>query len=301
MPRKVRALVNPKSGFHLSMEGVLRILKEVWDVEGISFGYEESTCPEDGQEKARQAVGDGVDTLIVVGGDGMINTIGAELIGTDVALAVIPTGSGNGFARHFEIPLHVKPASMALRSGRRQRIDVGIAGGHPFFVTCGLAWEADLVRSFQKSPIRGIPSYVFAGIHHFFTYEPQTFHLNIDGADIEIVHPLVMTVANLTEYGGGVKIAPNAQHDDGTLKLIAVPKCDPLRHLTQFYSLFQGRLAEMPEVVTCSFREMKVERERADPIQLDGELYDVGKDFSIHVQPAALEVVVPAKLQERVN
>lgn len=293
--RKVRVIGNPKSGLWWAVGGMRRILHDTWDVDGIDLTYQFSRSPEDGKGKVRRAVEDGVDTIIVVGGDGMINTLGAELVGTDTALAVIPAGSGNGFARHFGIPLWPEHAAKVLKNGKRERIDVGLANGRPFFVTCGLAWDADLVRGFEKSPIRGIFPYVFAGIYHYLTYEPQKVDLLLDGEAHSIVKPIVLTAANLTQYGGGAKIAPMAKPDDGKLELVCVPEIDELKILTRFHKLFDGNLTDIPEITTKQFQRLELSREKSAPIQLDGELIENIRELTIEVKPDALEVIVPAE------
>jgi diacylglycerol kinase (ATP) len=293
VPGRVRALINPKSGVHLMPEAVIRIIRDVWDVPGASFDLQESLNPEDGKAKVRQAVADGVDLLIVAGGDGMVNTLGSELIGTRVAMAVLPTGSGNGFARHFGIPLLVRQAALALRNGQRVRIDVGVAAKRPFFVTCGLAWDAELTQTFQRLPVRGMPSYIFAGLRHYFTYEPQHYHLIVDNEPLDVVRPLIFTVANLSQYGGGVKIAPDAKHDDGLLTMVVIPQTDTLRQLSQMYRLIDGAVWKVSDLETRKFRTMHIEREKTGVIQMDGEVHEAGREFSIEVLPAALDVIVP--------
>lgn len=301
VPRKVRALINPRSGYYFSRREVLGFLKEVWSGDGIEFDAQESENPADGKAKAHQAIADGVDTLIVVGGDGIINTVGAELIESDVALGVIPMGSGNGFARHFGIPLHPRYAAQAMRTAERQRIDVGLAAGRPFFITCGLAWEADLVKGFEQSLIRGQFSYIFTGLLRFFTYRPQEIQLKLDGEDVHIRQPLILTVANLSQYGGGARIAPTARHNDGMLKLIAIKHLDALKGIPQFYRLFDGTIEALEGVQTWSFRRMEIIRQRAEPVQVDGELHYVEKDFEIEVLPGCVDVLVPTAAPPKRN
>jgi len=291
--RKVRALFNPRSGLWWNRQGVQNILEGIWDIPGIDLTYQISRNREDGIEKAKRAVEDGVDTIIVVGGDGMVNTIGGTLINTKTALAVIPAGSGNGFARHFNIPLSPEKAAKVLKIGHRMKIDVGFAAGRPFFVTCGLAWDAELTRGFNESPIRGIIPYVFAGISGYFRYIPQNFKLLLDGAPRQVEKPMLFTVANLTQYGGGAMIAPDARPDDGYLVLVIVPYMDPVYLLSQVRRLFDGTISEASNVTMQRFKKLEVFRERPDPIQADGELLPVEKDFTIEVHPAALEVIVP--------
>ena len=137
--RRVRVLVNPKSGLGFSFDSFWGIVEEQFGPFGADVSYQFSRDVADGRRKAESAVRDGVDALIVVGGDGMVNSIGSALVGTPVALGVVPTGSGNGFARHFGIPLDLPGAVRALARSRRRAIDVGAANGRPFFVTCSLA------------------------------------------------------------------------------------------------------------------------------------------------------------------
>ncbi len=294
--RNVLALCNPESGQGSKIVEAFRALSTSWDaIDGVNVFYQESRSVEDGRAKTCRAIQAGVDTIFVVGGDGMINSIGADLIGTDVKLAVLPAGSGNGFARHFDIPTRFEKAAKALLNGRTMKIDVGYLNDHPFFVTASLAWDADLVSGFEKSPIRGIAPYVFAGIYKYFTYEPQSYTLTIDGNDRKINRPLMLTIANLTQFGGGAKIAPNARADDGMLSLVYVPHMEPLDLVPKIYRLFDGSVNKIPELETVQFKNLRVVREREDPVQVDGELINVGVDIRVEVKPQALNVVVPQR------
>lgn len=294
--RRVRVLINPRSGVFSSWGDVLRALEEFWDHPGIDLSYQFSKSAEDGKAKTRRAIEDGVDTVLVVGGDGMVNSIGSELIHTGVALGVIPTGSGNGFARHFNIPLIPEKAAQALAQAERRQIDVGTAGGKPFFVTCSLAWDAAIVRSFEKSPVRGILPYVLAGAYELITYTPQTFEVRLDGDRREVFeNPLVFTVANLTQFGGGARIAPNAEPDDGTLELVVACRKDAVSLIGDFAKLFDGNLEEVDKVTTLRFSQLDVMRESDAPMQVDGELVDAPADVSVRVLPRALTVLVPLK------
>jgi diacylglycerol kinase family enzyme len=224
----------------------------------------------------------------------MVNSIGSELIGTDTALGVIPAGSGNGFARHFGIPLDPAKAACALAQAKTKRIDVGFANEHPFFVTCSLAWDAALVDSFEKSPVRGVLPYVFAGVYEFFEYQPQPFTFIIDEDEtFDIQDPQLCTIANLTQYGGGAQIAPGAQADDGFLQLVTVRRKDFAKVLPMLGKMFDGTIDRLSEIETRSFKTLTVRRKKPGPMQLDGELLSAPEDVSIRVQPRALNVLVP--------
>ena len=294
--QKVLVLMNPKAGIASSLESVITAIGDHWDRPGVHLMFQLSRDIEDGKAKTRRALRDQVDTIIVVGGDGMINSIGSELVGSDIALGVIPTGSGNGFARHFDIPLKPEAAAAALAGADRLRIDVGRANGRPFFVTCSMAWDAAIVRTFEKSPVRGILPYVFAAVYEYFEYERQPFEAVLDGKEgYAFKDPLIFTVANLTQYGGQARIAPHACPDDGLLELIVVERKEAPLVLANLSRLFNGTIDRLSQVKTMQFSAMKVAREKAAPIQMDGELVDSEAKVTVDVLPRALTVLVPRR------
>ena len=295
-PRKVRVLVNPKSGLGTSFDSFWGVIEEQFGRRGADVTYQFSNDVADGRRKAERAVRDGVEAILVAGGDGMVNSIGGILVGTPVALGVIPTGSGNGFARHFGIPLDGAGAVKALARARRQAIDVGTANGRPFFVTCSLAWDAAIARGFEAFPFRGIAPYVFAAATQLMAYKDQPIHASIDGAPAQIFSaPILFTIANLTQYGGGAQIAPKARPDDGLMELVVVQRPDLPVTLMNIARLFNGTIDQLPQIATRRFRQMDLHRPRSTPIQMDGELVEAGRDVEIRLLPQALTVLVPEK------
>ena len=292
---KVRVLINPNAGPSNVLEAVLQAVTRHWDTPDNEVTFQTSRDAEAGRRKAAQAVHDGVDTLLIAGGDGMINTVGHELLDSGVALGVIPTGSGNGFARHFNIPLALDEAVRALVGARRMRIDVGTANNRPFFVTCSMAWEAAIARSFERLAVRGALPYLLAGVREYITFTPQPLEVTLDGHEkLRFPDPMIFTVANLTQYGGGAKIAPHAEPDDGQLELVVLPRQDVAQVLTSLPRLYDGTLLQLPDLFTRRFHDLTIHRAQAAPIQLDGELLDAGTTVMISVLPQALTVLVPA-------
>lgn len=292
--KKVRLLINPHSGLGTALDGIRQPLLDHWDHPDTDLTIQFSKSKEDGQEKAKRAVSEGVHTLLVAGGDGMINSIGSVLIGSDVSLGVIPTGSGNGMARHFDIPLDPSAAVAALANASPKAIDVGFANDQPFFITCSLAWDAALVKAFERSPVRGVLPYVFAGVYEFFEYQPQPFTLILDEKqEIQIEDPQLCTIANLTQYGGGAQIAPGAKSDDGQLQLVIIRRKNFAKVLPMIGKMFDGTIDRLKDLETFSFHTLTVRRQNEGPMQLDGELLSAPAEVHIHVQPRTLNVLVP--------
>ena len=294
---QVRILVNRKSGFLWSFEKVQTAFDDFWDVPENDLSYQFCKDALDGQTKALRAAQQGVNVLLVVGGDGTISTTGTALIGSQTALGAIPMGSGNGFARHFGIALNPEDAALDLATAEVKAIDVGCVDGRPFLATCSMAWDAALVRSFQKSPVRGIFPYIVAGIYEFFDYEPQAMEIVIDHQEhIHIPDPLLFTVANLTQYGADLRIASDAEPDDGYLELVIARKQDTPWLLSNAINLGKSSLSELPKVIYRKFQHLQVKRETPGMIQVDGELVDAPADVEIAVKPRCLNVLVPRQI-----
>ncbi len=292
--RRVLVLANPKSGVPRSFATMRQALDKTWDRPGVELFYQFSGSKDDGIAKARRAVESGIDTILVSGGDGTVSTIGRVLVGTPVSLGVIPTGSGNGFARHFGIPLSIDRAVRALFEAKPTPTDVGVVDGIPFFVTCSMAWDGAIVRSFDRSPVRGIIPYILAGVHEFFEYRPQDMDVELeDGLELHFRRPIVFTIANLTQYGGGAQIAPHADAHDGALELVVGLQRDAPKLLANLARLFDGTINQLPELITRTFRKLVVRRRTAGAIQVDGELVEAGVEIEVGVIRGALQVLVP--------
>jgi YegS/Rv2252/BmrU family lipid kinase len=290
--KQVLVLINPKSGVSGPYRYIAAI-EEVWDTPEHDVFFQFSQSAQDGAEKVRRAIDRGTDTVLVVGGDGMVNTIGSVLVNTPVRLGVLPAGSGNGFARHFKIPLHPTDAAEALLNGHTTSIDVGKVNDRLFFVTCSMAWDGALVESFEKYPFRGLVPYVLAGAQQLLEYRAQPFHVDIDGEQLNLKHPLIFTVANLSQFGSDVLVAPDAKADSGDLELVAIEKNNIPLVLSQVHRFIEKTFHHHPLVTNRHFKKMTVQRENDSPIQIDGEVYDGGTLIEVEVLPSALKVIVP--------
>ena len=290
--KQVLVLINPKSGVGGPYRYISAVAK-VWDTPEHDVSFQFSQSAEDGIAKVRRAIDRGTDTVLVVGGDGMVNTIGSELIHSSARLGVIPAGSGNGFARHFKIPLHPVAAAQALLDGYTAPIDVGTVNDRPFFVTCSMAWDGALVETFEKYPFRGIVPYVMAGAQQLLEYRAQPFHVEIDGEMLDFKHPLVFTIANLSQFGSDVSIAPDAQADSGDLELVVIEKKDMPLVMSQIHRLIEKTFHHHPLVINRQFKKMVVRRENSSPIQIDGEILNTEGEVRIDVLPSALNVIIP--------
>lgn len=284
-------IANPKSGFGKANCDLSAMLRSVWPTE---VDVHVSQSKTDTVERLAPANLGDTQTVLVAGGDGMINSVGSELLDRDIVMGVLPAGSGNGFARHFGIPLKLPKAAAALAQAQPRRMDVGMVNGTPFFVTASFAWDAALVETYERMPMRGVPSYGVAGVMELFRYHPQPFEVEFDDGSTEsFPAPILFTVANLTQFGGGAVVAPHADPFDGELDLVEIDKSNIPNVIWRARAFFEHRWDETDAVRTRRFKSLHMTRAEPGPVQVDGEIMDASADVEITLRSGALRVLVP--------
>ena len=241
---------------------------------------------------ARQAVEKGCATVLAFGGDGTMNEIAQALADTPTVLGLIPSGSGNGLARHLGIPLRPEAALDLLRHGRTRLIDEGRADGRPFYVTAGLGFEAEIARRFSQLVSRGLAGYVSQGAQAWRTYVPQDYAIAHDGPP-HCRRAFTLAVANCNQYGNNARIAPRAAVDDGLLNLAIVPPVDLLNAVPLLWRLFMGSLDRRADVLQLTGTKFIVERRAPGPLHTDGENHEAGTRVEFSIRPGCLRVLVP--------
>ena len=294
--RRVRIFYNGRSGPGISRFGrIEEAFRRTWSECAEEIAWYFPASAEDSRRKVRAALDDGADLVVVCGGDGTVSSIGVELIGSGVPLAVIPLGSGNGLARHFRQNLDPVAAVAELAKGKVVPLDVGRTNGHPFLVSASVAWDAELVRAYNRLPLRGVGSYVLAGAMTLIDYAPQPLTVAIDGGEsFAIKDPLLFTIGNVSGWGGGALIDPAADASDGRMELLAGRRRDTARMLGDIAVVFKEGGLALPGAIFRTFSRMRVERPGPQPIQLDGELVAMDADIDFVVESGTLEILVPA-------
>jgi diacylglycerol kinase family enzyme len=293
MKTYIQLLINQRAGSLLSRKN-LQELKQVWSAPKYILDIAYISSKTESMDRARKVKQHGYDQLIIAGGDGTLNTIGSALIGSNIPIGVLPTGSGNGFARHYGIPLNIEEAAYTLRQGKLDWLDAGFANGNPFFVTCSCGWEASLLQIYEKSIFRGLSGYVYAGLHQTAFYRSQPLQLHLPGQIIHLNQPYICTFANLSQYGNNIVISPSSTGDDGKLQLVAIEQSDVFSVLKMMTEQ-QDALAHLmhPEVISRSFTSLRLHRNHITPLQLDGELFQTQETVELTVRPKALQIIVP--------
>ncbi|MDO8540912.1 MAG: diacylglycerol kinase family lipid kinase [Opitutaceae bacterium] len=244
-------------------------------------------------ELAQQAIADGCELIVAVGGDGTMNETASALIDTPATLGLIPCGSGDGLGRHLRIHGSVTRALGILRDGQPQHIDTGRADGHPFFTVAGLGFEAEISSRFNRLAHRGFWRYVTTIAQTLRTWEPQDFVITHSGGT-ETLRAFTLAVANCAQYGNGVRVAPGAQIDDGLLDLCVLAPVTLWNAVPLVGRLFAGTLAGSSNATLRRGDRFVVERAAPGLLHTDGETHEGGTRLEFVVRPASLRVMCPA-------
>lgn len=234
----------------------------------------------------------GFDVIVAVGGDGTVHEIGKRLVGTQLALGIVPVGSGNGFARHLRIPLAPLEAVRALQHARREVVDTATANERRFLGVMGVGLDAEIAHRFARSPERGFQTYLRTGLAAIASHAAADYEIVVDGTVFR-EQALVLTIANASQYGNAARIAPNASVQDGLLEVVTI------RRMTLFAAplvaarLFAGSLHRSGTVTTRQGREVTIRR-TDEQAHLDGEPVMLESELRIRVVPRSLVVLVPA-------
>lgn len=273
---------------------------EVLERAGWSTQLAVTGGPEDARELARQAVVAGVDTVAVFGGDGTTMRAASALIGTDIALGLIPGGTGNLLAGNLRIPADPLRAAKALVRGRRRLIDLGRVprpdGDHYFGVGAGAGVDARIMGETAMIQKRrwGIGAYMATTLRVLPDVRNTACVVTVDGETIE-THAAMVLIMNCGEIIPPlVRVRPEINPEDGILDLITISADSPWQGLRGLFRVIldgrRGEIRETPYIRYARGTRFTVEAADTLPVQLDGDPAG-GTPFSAEVVPHALTVI----------
>ena len=175
---KIRFIINPISG-KAQHKGIESRIEKLLDLRKFDFDYFYTKRAKHATELAQKAAKQNIDVLVAVGGDGTMNECAKGLLGSQTALAVLPCGSGNGFAFHFGMERDIDKAIKQLNISDFKTIDSCTANGLPFFNVSGVGFDAHIAHLFATTKVRGFSSYVKLVLRECANYPAQELYPRI--------------------------------------------------------------------------------------------------------------------------
>jgi diacylglycerol kinase family enzyme len=290
--RRAAVVVHP--GKHNDLDGFRSVVAKAMSDLGWAEPLWFETSPDDaGEGLTRTAVAAGVDLVIASGGDGTITACASGLTGSDIPLAVLPSGTGNLLARNLGLPLDLDEALAVALTGAQRRLDVGIANGRPFMVMAGLGFDAEMMAgaSEELKKRAGWGAYVLSGLRHLWDRPTRTVLWADSGPPLRRWASGVI-VGNVGELQGHVRLLPDAVPDDGVLDVAVLTAWGVVGWLGLLADvlLLRRKTARLTRL-TC--RELIVHARRARSWEVDGDVIAPARRLSVSVRPKSLAVRVP--------
>ena len=287
-------VVNLIAGLGLCKRLFPKVRKEL-DRRGISYDLHYTNEPQEAIDVARMGVDAGFSHVVAMGGDGTINEVANGLGDGAATLGVIPAGTGNDFARMMGLPIDPIKAIDVLESGVVRTIDQGVLNGERRFVNgMGIGIDAQVARDvLQARRLTGPPAYVSAAIREVFRF--KAFPALVETEEwSEQSRWLSVGVANGKYCGGGFKLAPRAEVNDGRLDLAAIGDFPRIERLMRLVQARKGKHLGLRKVRYVQARKVSISSDQKLVAHMDGEPYRLPKErFTVEALPDSLSVLVP--------
>ncbi|MCX6273541.1 MAG: YegS/Rv2252/BmrU family lipid kinase [Bacteroidetes bacterium] len=290
--KKILFIINPVSGTG-RQKGFEKVVERRLDRQQYEYSFAYTRAIGHGTELASNALAEGVEVVVAVGGDGSVNQIAKALVNSRAVLGVIPMGSGNGLARHLRIPLNPKQAVSVLNTGKVVQIDTARLNGKFFLSIAGTGFDADVAEKFSKEKRRGFFTYLKVALRDYLKYLPQPYKIILDGREVER-KALFISFANSSQFGYNTAIAPQARLDDGLIDVCVVDKPSLFYLPVIAHFLFTSRINKLKTVESFKAKEIRVFRQNNNAVNIDGEPVQVEKDLHILVNPNSLKIIIPS-------
>lgn len=239
-------------------------------------------------------VADGFDVVAAVGGDGTQRTVAERLLGTDVALAVVPGGTVNLLGKVLGIDT-IDDSVRAIVDGRDRHVDVGSIDGDVFVLNASSGWDAAVIERVDDHLKRfGRLGYTIAGIVEWFRSEPRPVRIEIDDDRWYDDEALTVLVMNVGQRGSAsLRIAPDAEIDDGLLDVVVLRRRSIGGLARSVWATVRGRRAPSSDVRTAQAATVHVTWSERVPVQCDGDEIDPAAEVRCEAVRSGLRVVVP--------
>lgn len=246
--------------------------------------------PEDLHYLTEKAIKEHFQIVVAAGGDGTVNQIASRLVNTSIALGIIPLGSGNGFARHFKLPMQTVKAIQNLSFQKEKLIDTVWFDRHCMINIGGVGFDAQISAAFSGKKKRGLQGYVKTILKHL-NYQAQNYQLYKDSVKVWEGKAFMIGVANASQWGNNVYLYTGAKPDDGLFNVVVVKAFSGLDFFKIVSNLLQKQLHMNEHTQLFTGTDFKILRDQAGPIHVDGEPIWLDKTIEIHIEPLSLKIL----------
>jgi YegS/Rv2252/BmrU family lipid kinase len=288
--RRLALLVNPAAAGGKALGALPKIEDELKRI-GAEYRVVRSDSGDHAKQLARAIAEDG-EVAVAVGGDGLVGTLAGALDEGRGALAIIPSGRGNDFARVLGIPTDPVAAARLAAQGEERRFDVGRVDGNTFVGIASYGFDSECNRIANETKlIRGNLVYAYSALRVLASWKPARFTVTVDGERHEY-SGYSAAVANSKAFGGGMYLVPHAELDDGKLDVFMVADQSKWRYVKGLAKVFKGTHLDDPAVAIARGEVVEIAADRPFTVYADGDpLAELPATVTVARQ--TLRVIVP--------
>jgi diacylglycerol kinase (ATP) len=272
-------IVNKISGNGKGLK-VWKKVEKLLQEKRVNYQVRFTERPKHAVEIARELSSEKCYAVVAVGGDGTVHDVANGLIDSNIPLGVIPAGSGNDFARALDIPTDYKKALERILTGKQRKIDIGKIGKEYFITITGIGFDGKVAEVNNASKYKnwlnfirlGDLSYGFSFLHVLLKYRPVNIQLKVDGKNLAFFNVWLIAIANISNYGGGIRICPAACYNDGLFDICIVHSMTKWGLLRTFPKAYKGKHIFHPGITMLKGKQVEVISELPVIVQGDGEI-----------------------------
>jgi diacylglycerol kinase family enzyme len=293
MKKRIRFIINPISGV-AKKDKVPKLIERFLDKDQFEYEIVFTEYRKHAKNIAYQASLEGFDVVCAVGGDGSVHEVGTALIGTQTKLAIIPLGSGNGLARHLNLPLRVKDAIETINNFHFLKMDTVLANDKPFLGVGGYGFDAEIAQKFDQYHIRGFWGYTRLVFKEYSRFKPINVSIKLDGNETFSARVVLCSIANTSEFGNGFCLSPNSIMDDGYLELCLVKPFSRIQLPRIIHQFFNKTSHQSKFTQINRFKKARILID-GSLAHYDGEPFKVRNEINIEVKPKSIFVITIKK------
>tara|TARA_B000000557_G_scaffold69650_1_gene54957 strand:- start:347 stop:1228 length:882 start_codon:yes stop_codon:yes gene_type:complete len=265
-----------------------------FDENNYQVKISESSFKGETKTLAREAILNKTDLIVACGGDGTINEIINEIKEREFKIAIVPIGSGNGIARHFNIPLDISKSLDLILKHNYTYVDIGKVNESIFLGNVAFGIGADFIKNYHKINYKGLVGYFLAFIKTIFSIKEKQFIIDIDGERITS-SPLILIVSNTNQQGYNFTVTPKAKADDGMLDMFIVENISYLRNIKNIFKIILGLNFSPGESIYKKIENLNIILQKPiKNIQIDGENLSVNHGvYKIKSVKKTLQLITP--------
>lgn len=291
MKRRALIIHNPYSGRSKS-KNVLEKLIPRLEVAGVEYELLETKLETEPSTYIQPRVDKSITDVIAIGGDGTLNHVLNGIHDCNVTLNIIPSGTGNDFVKNIDIGKSFKEQIDTILDGKEISIDVGICNKRFFLNGVGLGFDGQIVSDMlkKKSWLSGHAKYYYFVMRILSTFKSISLKLVIDSNQFN-KNLILLTVANGTTFGGGFKLAPDADVSDGLLDVCIIGDISPFKRFLNIHRLSKGTHTKLNQVEMYKTKSVTIGPNPFIIGHIDGEFLG-NPPFHIKSLPAYLKIRV---------